>query len=109
MEIVGLSFILILKVCLKVRRKSISNKRKFFFRPMSISVTKNKTLSKVVNSGGSPPSNTKRGLVVQSVGSSNTLLRKLFEDTAILFQRQKRGRPWGDSRLVLWELNTLGT
>ena len=40
--IVGLSFILILKVCLKVRRKSTRNKRKFFLRPRGVSVTRDR-------------------------------------------------------------------
>jgi len=58
-------------------------------------------LSREVNSGGSPPSKAEYDLAVQSVGSSNTLLRKLFEDIATLFQHQERGKPWGDGRLVL--------
>ena len=55
MGVVGLSFILILKTCLKMRRKSISNKRKFFLRPKGISVTRKRVLSKEVNNGGRPP------------------------------------------------------
>ena len=40
--VVGLSFILILKTSLEVRRKSPSNKRKLFFRPRGVSVTRDK-------------------------------------------------------------------
>jgi len=58
-------------------------------------------LSREVNSRGSPPSKAEYDLAVQSVGSSNTLLKNLFEDTATLFQRQELGKPWGDGRLVL--------
>ena len=42
MGVVGLSFILILKTCLKMRRKSTSNKRKFFLRLGGISITRNR-------------------------------------------------------------------
>ena len=49
--------------------------------------------SKEVNSGGSPPSKAELGLAIQSVGSSKTLLRKLLEDTATLFQSQEHGKP----------------
>ena len=58
-------------------------------------------LSKEVNNGGSPPSKIEYGLAIKSVWSSNTLLRKLFEDIATLFQRQEHGKPCSDGRLVL--------
>ena len=41
MRIISLSLILILKASLKVRGKSISNKRKFLFRLKGVSVTRN--------------------------------------------------------------------
>ena len=40
--VIGLSFIHILKTSLEVRRKSTSNKRKYFFRPRGVSVTRDK-------------------------------------------------------------------
>ena len=42
MGVIGLSFILILKTSLELRRKSTSNKRKFFLRPRGVSVTRDK-------------------------------------------------------------------
>ena len=55
MGVIGLSRILILKTSLKMRRKSTSNKRKFFLRPKGIFVTRKRVLSKEVNNGGRPP------------------------------------------------------
>ena len=40
--VVGLSFILILKTSLEVRRKRTSNKRKFFFRLRGVSITRDR-------------------------------------------------------------------
>ena len=40
--VVGFSFILILKACLKMKGKSTSNKRKLFFKLRSISVMRNR-------------------------------------------------------------------
>ena len=42
MRIVGLSFILILKTRLEMRRKSTSNKRKFFLRLREVFVTRDR-------------------------------------------------------------------
>ena len=54
MGIIGLSFTLTLKACLKMRRKSTSNKREFFLKPGGISVMRIEMLSKEVNNGRSP-------------------------------------------------------
>ena len=40
--IIDLSFLLILKMCLKIRRKSTSSKREFFLTPGGVSVTRNR-------------------------------------------------------------------
>ena len=42
MRIVGLSFILILKTSLEMKRKSTSNKRKFFLKARGASITRNR-------------------------------------------------------------------
>ena len=44
--IIVLSFLLILKVFLKIRRKSTSNKREFFLTPEGVSITRNRNALK---------------------------------------------------------------